>query len=90
MNIFQNKWIFHPGRVSLFCDPFMMLEIVVYDLSTQESLPRKGNINFPGRESFPFLKGGFPWQVNPSLVKKKFPTREIASLAVKLIPNIGK
>ena len=53
----------------------------------QKSLTRKGNINFPGRESFPFLKGGFPWQVNPSLVKKKFPAREIASLAVKLIAN---
>ena len=56
----------------------------------QEILPRNINIYFPGWESFSFLKGVFPWQGNPSLLKKKFPTREITSLAVKLFPNIGE
>ena len=67
-----------------------MSKIVISDFSIQESLPRKGNINFPGRESFPFMKGVFSWQGNPSLVKKKIPVREITSLVVKLFANIAE
>ena len=70
-------WAFW-GRVSLFCDPRMLLEIIFSDLYMHENVPMNVNINFPGMEPF------------PSLVRKKFPAKEITSLAVKLFPNIGE